>query len=122
MEIRCKEVETVSEFIDAVRIRVDVFIIEQGCPPGYEPDELDKEANHYIALVDNNVVGTARVRKEPEGAIKIERMVVKKEYRGRGVGEELTNYLIKTTNKIKHTKIWMQAQSQAKGFYEKLGF
>jgi len=33
MKIMYKKVETINEFIDAIRIRVDVFILEQKCPP-----------------------------------------------------------------------------------------
>ena len=46
MQITYKEIETINEFIDAIRIRVDVFIKEQGFEPGWEPDEDDKVSKH----------------------------------------------------------------------------
>ncbi|MBI2971040.1 MAG: hypothetical protein HYY37_01325 [Candidatus Aenigmarchaeota archaeon] len=76
MHIVCKEVETISECIDAIRIRVDVFIKEQGFQVGWEPDEDDKESQHYVALVDNEVVATARIR-IIDDTTKIERMAIK---------------------------------------------
>ena len=33
MDIKYKEVETINEFIDAIRIRIDIFIKEQKCKP-----------------------------------------------------------------------------------------
>ncbi len=121
MKIKYKEVETINEFIDAIRIRVDVFIIEQGCKPGWEPDEEDKTSRHFIAISDDKVVSTLRVRKLDDG-IKIERMATKKEYRGIDISKGLINYVLNEIKKLKTKRIWMEAQIQAQEFYEKCGF
>lgn len=121
MKITYKKIESISEFIDAIRIRVDVFIIEQKCQPGWEPDEEDKTAGHFIAIADGKVVSTLRIR-EVEGGIKIERMATKKEYRGKGISKGLITFVLKEIKKLKPKKIWMEAQVQAREFYEKCGF
>src|SRR5580704_12821540 len=91
----CKKVTTISEFVDAIRIRAEVFIIEQKCPPGWEPDEMDKVAGRFVAIADTGaIVATARLCKEATGALKLERMAVKKEYRGQGAGQALTDYIV----------------------------
>lgn len=72
MNIKYKEVETINEFIDAIRIRIDVFIKEQKCKPGWEPDEDDKNAKHFIAIANNEIVSTARVRETANKEYKIE--------------------------------------------------
>lgn len=120
MTVKYKQVKTIKEFIDAVQIRVEVFIKEQQCKPGWEPDEEDKTSKHFIAKVDNKIVGTARTRQPNQGDVKIERMVIDKSYRGKGVGEGLLRYIIRHTKKSK--RIWMQAQTQAQTFYEKCDF
>ena len=120
--IEYKEVEKINEFIDAIRIRVDVFIKEQKSEPGWEPDEDDKKSRHFIASVDNKIVATARVRESGNKEYKIERMVTKKEYRTKGIGKGLVDYMIKEINKINPKKIWMQSQVRAQKFYEKCGF
>ena len=56
MDVKYKEVETIPEFIDAIRLRVDVFMIAQKFEAGWEPDEDDKVSRHFIAIVDGNVV------------------------------------------------------------------
>ena len=53
--IEYKEIEKIDEFIDAIRIRVDAFIKEQKCEPGWEPDEDDKKAKHFIAIANNKI-------------------------------------------------------------------
>jgi len=121
MGVTYKEIESISEFIDAIRIRVDVFIIEQKCQPGWEPDEEDKTARHVIAITDGKVVSTLRIREVEEG-IKIERMATKKEYRGMNISKGLIEYVLKEVKKSKPKRIWMEAQVQAKDFYEKCGF
>ncbi len=122
MNVQYKQIETLNEFIDAIRIRVDVFIIEQQCPPGWEPDELDKDSQHFIALVKGKIVATARLREDPKDVAKLERMVVKKDYRGKGIALGLTKFILEEARKQRYTRVWMQAQVQAKHVYEKAGF
>ncbi len=122
MKVTYKRVETINEFIDAIRIRVDVFILEQKCPPGWDPEELDKTSDHFIAVVDGKIVAYARLREEPKDAIKIENMVVEKAYRRKGIGEGLTKHILTQAKKKNPKKIWMEAQSYAQDFYKKLGF
>ena len=81
--MKCKKVDSLAEFIDAIRLRVDVFIKEQGFAPGWEPDEDEKSATHFIALADGKVVATARYREIAPGEFKIERMATQKDLRGK---------------------------------------
>lgn len=117
-----KEVKSISEFIDAIRIRVDVFIIEQKFQPGWEPDEEDKQSRHFIAVVNGEIVSTLRIRETSPHEIKIERMATKKEYRGIDISKGLIKHTLKEAKKLKPTKIWMESQVQAQKFYEKCGF
>ncbi|HLC87513.1 MAG TPA: GNAT family N-acetyltransferase [Patescibacteria group bacterium] len=122
MKIVSKEVDSVNEFIDAIRIRVDVFIVEQKCQPGWEPDELDKESRHFIAIVDGKIVSTLRIRKTAQSEIKIERMATIEEYRGKKISKGLLEFVVKEIKKSHPKRIWMEAQVQAQKFYEGLGF
>ena len=122
MSIKIKEVETISEFVDAIRIRVDVFITEQGFKPGWEPDEHDKTARNFIAIVDDKIVGTARFRESEPRTIKVERMATKKEFRGRGIGKKILDFMMEEIKKLNPKKVYANCQVQAKEFYEKCGF
>lgn len=117
-----KEIEKINEFIDTIRIRIDVFINEQKCEPGWEPDEDDKKSKHFIAVIDNKIVATARVRETESKEYKIERMATKKGYRKRGIGKGLVEYIIDHIKKQNTKRIWMQSQVRAQKFYETCGF
>ncbi len=123
MKVKYKKIETLQDFVEAIRIRVDVFIKEQGFQPGWEPDEEDKIARHFIAT-DNNVliVATARVREPKMREFKIERMAVKKEYRGKGIGKGLVEFILRDLMKLKPKRIWLQSQVRSQTFYGKCGF
>ena len=122
MSIDYKEIETISEFIDAIRIRVDVFIKEQKCEPGWEPDEEDKNSKQYIAIVDGKIVSTARMRETGDNEIKIERMATIKEFRNKGITKGLVEFIVDSVKDLNPKKIWMQGQVQAQKFYGKCGF
>lgn len=122
MKIIYKEIKDIKNFIDAIRLRTEVFIIEQNCPPGWEPDKLDKVSSHYVAIVNDKIIATARLRESPKNCGKMERMVVKKEFRGKGIGSGLTKYIIKQARKKGFKKLWMQAQLHAQKMYEGIGF
>ena len=122
MNVKFKQVKSINEFIDAIRIRVDVFIKEQSCKPGWEPDEDDKISEHFVAFVDNKIVATARVRDTGSKEFKIERMATKKEYRNKGIGQGLVEYIVEYYQSLNPKRILMQSQVQAQKFYEKCGF
>lgn len=121
-EIEYRKPASWGEFIDAIRVRVDTFIIEQECPPGWEPDADDKTSEHYIAVDQGVVVATARLREAPPGALKIERMAVRKDSRGQGIGTSLTRHMVHDALRRRPAKLWMEAQSHARSFYEHSGF
>lgn len=122
MNVIYREAKSINDFIDLIRVRVDVFIVEQKCPAGWEPDELDKKSIHFIAILDHEIVATARLREEPKNTAKIERMAVRKEHRGKGIGSGLTKYVLNQALKKGFKKILIQAQLHAQKMYEKAGF
>ena len=122
MNAEFKQVESINEFIDAIRLRVEVFIKEQGFLPGWEPDEDDKVSKSFIALVKGEVVATARFRESSPGEIKIERMACKKELRKKGICKGLLKFMLQEIKKTKPKRIWAKSQEQAQEFYEKNGF
>lgn len=122
MSIDYKEIETINEFIDAIRVRVDVFIKEQKFKPGWEPDEEDKNSREFIAIMSNKIVATARMRETKAKEFKLERMAVIKEFRKKGIAKGLLNFIVQHAINLGSKRIWMQSQVQAQTFYEKCGF
>ena len=122
MNIMYKEVDSIEEFVDIVRIRINVFTIEQKSKPGRELDDYDKTARHFIALVNNKIVSAARARKTSKNEYKIGRMATLKEYRKKGISKGLIRFVIKELQKSNPKRIWLQSQVEAQQFYEKCRF
>jgi predicted GNAT family N-acyltransferase len=117
--IRIEPADTPDLLNEARHIRKVVFIEEQGCPEELEW-EFEEESAHYVALLDDMAVGTARWRRTGNG-IKYERFAVLPEYRNKKVGEALLHKLLKDTKEAGQT-IYLHAQLAAKNFYLRNGF
>lgn len=114
-----KQVETPQELAEAHLIRKKVFVIEQNCPEDIEW-EFEEESNHYIALIDGVIAGTARWRQTEKG-YKLERFAVLMPYRNKQVGAAILNHLLKFIPQ-NEKPIYLHAQLTAKNFYLKHGF
>ena len=96
-----------------------MFIEEQGIPEDIELDDDKIKAKYFIALIDDNYVGTARYRYTNLGA-KIERFAVLGEYRKMGIGKSLVTFLLLLLKKEK--SVYLHAQESVVNFYLRLGF
>jgi predicted GNAT family N-acyltransferase len=100
-------------------VRRTVFIDEQQVPEDEEWDEADPHCRHVLALTRNrDAVGTGRL----DASGKIGRVAVLKKYRGTGVGGALMRYLVDLARDSGFTQAYLNAQTTAMGFYERLGF
>ena len=103
-------------------IRTLVFQQEQGVETALDFDGLDHSTPHIIAYYKGLPVGTARIRQIGESIAKLERMAVLPPYRGQGIGRELVKASINLADRQNILEIRLNAQTQARTFYEKLGF
>ncbi len=104
---------------EARRIRELVFVREQGVPLALEMDDQDAHCDHALALTDDGrAVGTGRLLPDAH----IGRMAVLKEWRANGVGALLLQALIEQARQRGHTRVCLNAQSYAAGFYRRYGF
>ena len=112
-----------SEDIQACQvIRRQVFIREQAVKPEEEVDGLDVEATHFLAMVGNTPVGTARVRRVNRDTCKAERVAVLRHMRGLGVGRALMQAIEDHARTSGCTQVLLHAQIRVREFYEKLGY
>jgi len=114
-------VKNKKEYNKIINIRETVFIKEQNVPKEIEMDEFDKEAEHFIAYLKDKPIGCARTRKI-NNYVKLERIAILKEYRGKGYGRDLTNFLINLCRKKGFKEVHLHSQINVSDFYEKLGF
>lgn len=108
-----------------LEIRRIVFIDGQSVPIELEFDGLDPEAIHFLARGQNReergALGTARMR-IVDGVAKAERIAVLEESRGLGIGRALLESIEAVARTKGLDSIRLNAQVQAAGFYEKLGY
>jgi len=116
-----KKISSEKELEQAFRIRVRVFVREQGVPEELELDDDDKQALHLLAFVGTKAIGTAR-RVMRNHQAKIGRMAVLKRHRRKKVGKKLLTRAIATAKKQAARKIYLHAQVPVVGFYESAGF
>jgi predicted GNAT family N-acyltransferase len=103
---------------EASRIRVTVFVEEQGVPANIEMDDMDAACVHALAYVEGRAVGTGRLL--PDGHIG--RMAVLKERRASGVGGAILACLVEEARRRGMKEVALSAQTHALGFYRKHGF
>ena len=83
-----------------------------------EWDEHDDSSTHFLATLDNKVIATARLKTDGQ----IGRMAVLAEYRNKGIGSKLLQFVLQTARQQKLKKIYLHAQLSAIAFYKKHGF
>ncbi len=108
------------EHAEAIRaVRHAVFVQEQGIPAALEWDGRDPACRHVLAISHTGEpIGTARVQADGH----IGRMAVLAPWRHMGVGRALLASLIRTAEEHRLTSVWLTAQVQAVGFYQRAGF
>ncbi|MCU0902888.1 MAG: GNAT family N-acetyltransferase [Tabrizicola sp.] len=116
------KIEVTDDIPTCQALRRVVFIEEQGVPEADEVDGLDGRAIHLLAWDGECPVGTARLLVKGEVG-KIGRVCVLPEARGLGLGAALIREaLVVLQGQPGVIEAYLGSQSQATGFYEKLGF
>lgn len=112
-----------TEYSAAIQgVRRSVFHIEQGVDPSLDLDGKDETADHILAYVENQAVGTVRVRYLDNKIAKIERLAVLSDFRGRGIGKLLMEKALEIAAKKQSNTVVIHAQDYVKSLYLKLGF
>lgn len=99
-------------------IRTIVFIEEQNVPVELEWDEFDETCVHVIAETKGDSIATGRLLNSGQ----IGRMAVLKAYRNMGVGSKILEKLLLIAKSMKMKTVFLNAQIDAVGFYQKFGF
>jgi len=122
---------SLNQLYDALKLRVDVFVVEQTC---YYPD-LDSEKNqldrhqetlHLLGYQHSTLVAYLRVLAQGQSYddyISIGRVATAKDARGSGLGHELMSEGLKLCQKnFANQAIKISAQEHLKEYYQQHGF
>lgn len=99
-------------------IRRRVFIDEQQVPEELEWDGLDADATHVIAHQGEAAIACGRLLADGH----IGRMAVLPTWREQGIGRRVLDTLIDAACARGDAEVFLHAQTNAIGFYEKAGF
>jgi ElaA protein len=114
---------TPSLLYKVLKLRQDVFIIEQNCI--YDDiDDVDPYCDHLCLLEGDKLIGYSRI--VPAGKKfkypSIGRIIVSPEERGNSYGRHLIRKSLEILNSQGAEKTIIEAQSHLKNFYESEGF
>jgi ElaA protein len=116
---------TVDELYDVLRLRSEVFIVEQKCI-FLDIDNNDRKAFHTIGFIGDEVVATTRLFDKDimyDGYQSIGRVVGSPRHRGLGIGKALMQYSIQECERLfGKGPIKIGAQLYLKKFYSEQGF
>ncbi|MBL7997386.1 MAG: GNAT family N-acetyltransferase [Candidatus Kapabacteria bacterium] len=115
---------SVRELFDALRLRADVFVVEQHCAYA-DPDALDQHSHHLFGYDGDRLAAYARI--VPPAARfaepSIGRVVTASTHRSSGIGRALMHRAIAETHLLHPLQsIRISAQHYLLAFYTSLGF
>jgi predicted GNAT family N-acyltransferase len=89
-----------------LELRYEIFVEELGFEKHLEFDGKDKNATHYLVLVDSKAVGCARLIEEGD-KIQIDRFGILKPFRSFGLGLLLFKFIKKEIIVVKKRIEWL---------------
>ncbi len=122
LHIRRFDELTVDELYRILKLRVDVFVVEQACPYP-ELDGLDQDALHLWLEDETGIRAYLRVmdRGAESEYVSIGRVVARE--RRQGLGTRILREGIRAAReRFGAEAIYLEAQTYAAGLYEKQGF
>ena len=113
---------------DAMRLRMQVFVREQGIPVEIEADEFDVTSLHAVAINGLGMcVATGRMLPSANEAtradvMRIGRMAVARPLRGTQLGRQVLDALVDAAQRLGKRQVELHAQRTAESFYRRAGF
>lgn len=115
---------SIEELYEILRIRNEVFILEQECP--YQDcDYKDTNAYHLFSMEEGKIVSYLRILEKgiSYNEISIGRVLVNKNYRGKTFAKEgMLKAINFIENALKENSIRISAQKYLMNFYKTFGF
>jgi predicted GNAT family N-acyltransferase len=121
LTVRVRTARDADEVRAATDLRIKVFCDEQGVPREVELDGSDAGTTLIVALDDEEVIGTCRLRFSGETCT-LERMAVRANRRRKGVGWTLLDGAEDEARRGGASEMHLKGQLAARGFYERGGY
>ncbi len=117
------EPKTPPELDKYYQLRWEVLRRDWNRPKGSEKDEGEEAAAHAMIVNENDeAIAVCRLQFIDKTTGQIRSMGVKEEYRTKGFGAVIINYLEETAKAKGLNKIFLDARENAIAFYQKMGY
>lgn len=116
-----KIVTTDNEYAQAMELRRQVFVCEQGIPEELEFDGNDHSSTHVMALSAGKPVGVMRIRYF-SGFVKFERMCVLPEYRKTDISEQIMRRAMEFSAQKGYDKVYGACKKELLHRWQRDGF
>lgn len=112
---------TTKEFLEIVKLRIAVFVVEQNCPY-QEVDDADEVAWHTWLQEGTDIVGYTRIIDQGD-TITFGRVLINPKYRNQKLGNKLLKETLKVVEEnYPNRPIVIGAQAHLTKFYGAFGF
>ncbi|GBD60361.1 putative acetyltransferase [Tetragenococcus halophilus subsp. halophilus] len=110
-------------YVNALAIRKEVFIKEQGVPVEREIDENEQQAIHFVLYNEQNEpLATVRLLPSGNNIVKVQRMAVVRQARGHHYGKVIMQEAENYASNHDYQQMTLGAQISARNFYRNLGY
>ncbi len=116
--------DTMSDiYLDALKIRNQVFVIEQNVPLELEIDQYEAHTVHFVLYDEQrHPLATVRLLPKENQTMKVQRMAVLNEHRQKGLGKVIMDAAEDFAKEQGYQQLVLDAQLTAVPFYERLGY
>lgn len=121
-QLTLKVVAYTEKFPEIQLVRVQVYQIEQKIAPNLVLDGQDDAAEHILAYLNNQPVGTARIRYIDNQNASIEKLAVLSTARRQGIGKKIMEKALEIVAQKNVEAVVINAQQYIKTLYKQLGF
>ncbi len=105
---------------DLLRLRVDVFVVEQECAyPEIDGRDLEPGTEHWWTADDAGPTSYLRLLAEPDGSCRVGRVVTRQDARGQGLGGLLMDQVVSAHGQ---RPLVLDAQTYVQKLYAARGF
>ncbi|WP_429951259.1 ElaA protein [Enterococcus sp. AZ170] len=112
---------TTKEFLEIVKLRIAVFVVEQNCPY-QEVDDADEVAWHTWLQEGTDIVGYTRIIDQGD-TVTFGRVLINPKYRNQKLGNKLLKETLKVVEEnYPNRPIVIGAQAHLTKFYGAFGF
>ena len=117
---------TTIQLYQLLKLRVDVFVVEQNCPyPELDDKDHQKDVYHLLGYENDKLVACTRVL--PKGvsypSVSVGRVATAADHRGGGIGHQLLEESLRACQSLwPNHSIEIGAQAYLEAFYTRHGF